>query len=321
MMYPLKLKPIYDETIWGNNVLTKLRGVDGSNYGTSWEISAHEYCQNEILNGVYQGENLQRLIATHPQEMLGNVPKSKMLRSAFLDAKDDLSIQVHPNTGYAQKYEHDYGKTECWYVLKADPGATLVAGTKTSDPEVIRQAVQNRDLEKYLEYHPIQVGDFIEIDAGMLHALGGGILAIEVGTNSNTTYRFYDYGRKDAEGKERELHLDKSFDVANFNLHTSVIATPLVAYGHSKIKNLIRSSAYTVDVIDVVEEITLQTKNCFHCLTFVHNGGSIEYQGTALKLEYTDSVFVPAACDTYTIKGNCRVLRSYVDMKMEPSGQ
>ncbi|MDL2276430.1 mannose-6-phosphate isomerase [Breznakia sp. OttesenSCG-928-G09] len=311
-MYPLKLKPIYDETIWAGDKLTKIRGVDATTYGTSWEVSAHPYCQNEILNGEYEGKTLQDLLSDYPKAMLGNVSKEKILRCAFLDAQGDLSIQVHPYTEYAKKHDNDYGKTESWYVLDAQPGATLVAGTKTTDVDVIKKAINDENLEEYLVYHDIKAGDFIHINAGMLHALGGGILAIEVGTNSNTTYRFYDYGRKDASGNGRELHLDKSFDVVDLKLQSSVIHTPLENNETTKTKTLVDCDDYIVEVIDVVGEIDLQTNGSFNTLTFVHGGGEIEYNKQTIKNDYTDSLFIPAACEEYKVKGNCRVLRSYV---------
>lgn len=311
-MYPFKLKPIYDKTIWGGHRLTDIRGDEGDGYGTSWEVSAHPYCQNEILNGEYKGKNLQEVLDAHQQEMLGAVPKEKILRLAYLDAKDDLSIQVHPYTAYALEHENDYGKTESWYVLEAEEGARLVAGTKITDKEVIRKAVEEENLEQYLKYHDIKAGDFIHIDAGTLHALGGGILAIEVGTNSNTTYRFYDYGRKDAQGNGRELHLEKSFDVVDLTRKSHVVHSPVDENRKTTIKTLVDCEDYVVELIDVVGSITISMNDRFNCISFVHGDGTITYQDEKIENKYTDSLFIPAACKEYTISGNCRVIRSYV---------
>lgn len=309
-MYPLKLKPVYDKTIWANNELTKIRGIQEEGFGTSWEVSAHPYSQNEILNGEYKGMNLLELLEKEPTKMLGKHPVEKMLRLAFLDAKDDLSIQVHPYNAYAKQHEHDLGKTESWYVLEAKEGATLVAGTLTEDKEVIAKAIEEENLEQYLRKVPMQAGDFIFVDAGMLHALGGGILAIEVGTNSNTTYRFYDYGRKDANGNGRELHLEKSFDVVDLHKQSEKVSTPLVA-GLQQEKVLVDCDEFCVTLYDIVGERTFDTnKEDFHTLSFVHNGATIEYNGETIEVAYCDNIFVPAACGKYTIKGNVRVLKS-----------
>lgn len=312
-MYPFKLKPIYDKTIWANDRLTTLRHKEDQGYGTCWEVSAHSYCSNEVLNGEYAGKTLMELINTHKKEMLGKHDFEQMLRLAYLDAKDDLSIQVHPYDAYAKKHENDMGKTESWYVLEASENATLVAGTTCDDPEVIRQAIADGDLEKYLRKVPMQAGDFIFVPAGMLHALGGGILAIEVGTNSNTTYRFYDYNRKDANGNARELHVEKSFDVVDLSMRSEKISTPLKTVEHNEKKVLVDCDEFVVELHDIKEALTLDTKGeRFHTLSFVHNDAQIIYKQENINVNYSENIFVPADCGEYTIKGNCRVLVSYV---------
>ncbi|NBK99409.1 MAG: mannose-6-phosphate isomerase [Erysipelotrichia bacterium] len=310
-MYPFRLKPIYDQTIWANNRLSKIRGVQEEGKGTCWEVSAHPYCQNIIENGSLQGKNLLEAIEEYQDLILGKHPYEHMLRLAYLDAKDDLSIQVHPYDSYARKHENDGGKSESWYVLEADPNATLVAGTTIDDKAKIKQAIQDENLEQYLRKVEMKAGDFIFIPAGMLHALGGGILAIEVGTNSNTTYRFYDYGRKDANGKGRELHIDKSFDVVDLTLQSEKISTPLVDDVAQR-KVLLDCDEFTVVLYDVLDSLTLDTEGKdFHTITFVHNAGEVVYEEESIKANYTETIFVPASCGKYTIKGKCRILLSF----------
>ncbi|MEG2751591.1 MAG: type I phosphomannose isomerase catalytic subunit [Anaerorhabdus sp.] len=309
-MYPLKLKPIYDKTIWANDVLTKARGIKEKGFGTCWEISAHPHAQNVILNKEYAGITLGELIDLKPTEMLGKHPKEAMLRLAYLDAKEDLSIQVHPDEAYAKAHENDQGKCESWYILEAKKGATLVAGTLSDDKEAIKKAIHEETLETYLRKVPMEAGDFIYIDAGMLHALGGGILAIEVGTNSNTTYRFYDYGRKDASGNGRELHLDKGFDVVGLNKRSEKVATPMQE-GIEQKKVLEDGDAFKVTLYDICGELNLDTKGYnFHCLSFVHNDAIVEYNEEEYEANYCENMFIPASCGKYKIKGNCRVLVS-----------
>lgn len=309
-MYPLKLKPIYDQTIWADQRLTQLRGIQENGYGTCWEVSAHPYCQNEIVNGAFSGMDLMTLLNQHEKELLGEHPKEKMLRLAYLDAKDDLSIQVHPYNEYAQTHEHDLGKTESWYVLEAKPDATLVAGTLIEDKNIIHEAVRSNTLEQYLRHVEMKAGDFIFVPAGMLHALGGGILAIEVGTNSNTTYRFYDYGRKDANGKSRELHIDKSFDVVDLSLQTKKVETP-IEEGSTQEKVLVDCPEFKVTLYDINGEWQFDTKGKdFHVLSFVHHGGEVVYDNAIIKAEYTENIVIPAACGKYTVRGQCRILKS-----------
>lgn len=312
-MYPLKLKPIYDKTIWANDKLTKIRGVQEKGYGTSWEISAHNYCSNIILNGEYAGQTLMEVISSHEKEILGSHSFSEMLRVAYLDAKEDLSIQVHPYNEYAIKHDHDMGKIESWYVLDAKPGATLVAGTLNDDKQTIRKAIEDGNLEQYLNKVPIETGDFILIDAGMLHALGGGIFAIEVGTNSNTTYRFYDYNRRDEKGNLRELHIDKSFDVVDLSKKTVKNSNPIKDVKVNESKILTDCDAFVVELHDIADVLELDTYGeRFYTLSFVHNDAVIEYQNEEISVAYTENIFIPADCGKFRIKGNTRVLVSYV---------
>lgn len=311
-MYPLKMKPIYDKTIWGNNKLTTARGVEGDQYGTSWEVSAHAYCSTEVVNGEYAGKTLMEVINEHEKEMLGNQDKDHVLRAAHLDAKGSLSIQVHPYDEYAIKHENDMGKTEAWYVIQADEGAKLCAGCNCTDEEVVRAAVADGTLEQHLRYVPMEAGDFIYINAGQLHALGAGIWAIEVGTNSNVTYRFYDYNRKDANGNGRPLHIEKSFDVVDLSLRTEKVSTPVKTVDKNEMKYLCDTEAFTIELHDIADEITLDTDGKFHLINVVHNDAVVAYNGEEVEAKLADSFFVPASCGKYTIKGKARVLVSYI---------
>ena len=284
-MYPMKLKPVYDKTIWANDRLTTMRGMEEKGMGTCWEISAHPHAKNVILNGEYAGKTLDELIQADPQSILGEKQLHQMLRLAYLDAREDLSIQVHPYDEYARAHENDEGKTESWYILEADKGATLVAGTTASDAAVIKAAVENDQVEDYVRKVEVEAGDFVCINAGMLHALGKGILALEIGQNSNTTYRFYDYHRQDANGRERELHIDKSFDVADFGLHCNKVATP-----------------FTLP----------QDEKRFYCLSNVSADCVLRYQGEELPFAFTENIFVPAGCADIEICGKARILVSFV---------
>lgn len=310
-MYPMKLKPIYDKTIWANHRLTNIRGIKEEGYGTCWEVSAHPYAQSSIENGEFAGRTLQSLMDVNCSEILGIHPFEKMLRLAYLDAKEDLSIQVHPYNAYAIEHEQDMGKTESWYILEADENATLVAGTTIQDKEVIAQAIKDKTLDQYLVKVPVKAGDFIYIEAGMLHALGAGIFAIEIGTNSNVTYRFYDYGRVDQHGNERELHLKKGFDVVDLSKKSNVISTPVTNFTSPLEKTLVDEDEFEVKLYDVVDEITFDTNGKdFHCLSFVNKDATIEWNGVNISVQYSDTMFIPASCGAYTIKGPCRLLKS-----------
>lgn len=313
IMYPLKLKPIYDKTIWAKDNLTKLRGIKETGFGTIWEVSAHPYSKNEILNGEYAGKTLWDLLEDNPKAILGEIPRSKMVRLAFLDAKDDLSIQVHPFDEYAHKHENDEGKTESWYILKAEEGATLVAGTTIADADVLKKAVEDNTVEKYVRKIPVQEGDFVCIDAGMLHALGKGIVALEIGQNSNVTYRFYDYDRRDANGNPRELHIKKSFDVADFTLECKKISNPFENVNMNVEKQLVDRDEFSVKLIDICEEYVLpQDGKRFFTISNMKQDAKIEWDGQEVDFAYTESIFIPADCSKVTVKGKTRILLSFV---------
>lgn len=312
-MYPMKLQPVYDTTIWGNDKLTKLRGKKETGLGTSWEISAHPHAKNIIMNGEYAGRTLDALLHEDAAKLLGKKKLTQMLRLAYLDAKEDLSIQVHPYDDYARRVEQDEGKTESWYILAAEEGATLVAGTTSPDAETIRQAVQEDRVEEYVRKVAVEAGDFICIDAGMLHALGKGILALEIGQNSNTTYRFYDYHRKDANGKERELHIEKSFAVADFSLHCDKVASPICKPSKTTEKVLVDRREFTVRLVDLVDSYVLpRDDERFYCISNVGQDVTLCYEGEEMPFAFTENIFIPAGCSDITIQGATRILISYV---------
>ena len=314
-MYPMKLKPVYDKTIWANDRLTTMRGMEEKGLGTCWEISAHPHAKNVILNGEYAGKTLDELIQADPQSILGEKQLHQMLRLAYLDAREDLSIQVHPYDEYARAHENDEGKTESWYILEADKGATLVAGTTASDAAVIKAAVENDQVEDYVRKVEVEAGDFVCIDAGMLHALGKGILALEIGQNSNTTYRVYDFGRVGKDGKPRELHIEKAIDVSNL--------TPLESdfkpigeekdYGTYKCAMMATCEYFTTYVYDVKTECSVKVdEESFASFVIVDGEGSIESDDTMLSIRKGDSVFASANTGKVTIKGSCRFILSKV---------
>ena len=299
-MKPLILGSLHDYTIWGADNISKARGEDKA-YGTWWEVSAHPYCQSPVLN--MPGKNLLEVIEENPEEVLGpGLGLHEMLRLAWLDTKDRLSIQVHPQDDTAP--EGDFGKSESWYVLDAKPGATLVAGTKTTDADVIRRALEDGTLDEYLVKWPVKKGDFIYIPSGMLHALGADITAIEVGTNSNTTYRFYDYGRTDAQGNPRPLHLNESFEVTDFSLKP--VFVPAANEDHV----LADAPQFTVVERFIGDEpVEIETGETYVVLSNVGENTDVIWNGEAFPLKALSSIVVPWSAGKVTLK-NAHILES-----------
>ena len=305
-MYPFKLEPIYDKTIWGDDKLLQIRGKKDIKAGTSWEVSAHPYCQNVIKNGIHENTNLMELIKEYPYEMLNDKTLDDVLRLAYLDSKQDLSIQVHPNNEYAKNNANDYGKTEAWYILDASEEATLVAGTKINDVDKIRQSIEDDSIMQYVNKVNVKKGDFIFIEAGLIHALGKNILALEFSTNSNTTYRFYDYNRADDLGNKRKLHIKESFDVTDFNKKPIVTSVT-----KNETTKLCDNKYFKVEHHYVTKTKEIYNQDSFMCVSFVKNGGVVKYKNTTISCDYTETIFIPYRCRKIEIIGDCEILVSY----------
>lgn len=226
MLYPLKFKPFFKEKIWGGEKISKRlhRPVgDMSHCGESWEVSALEDNVSVVANGFLANENdLNELIEIYMGELVGDKVFDKYglgfpLLIKYIDANDDLSVQVHPDDKLAQERYGMNGKTECWYVIEAEEGAGLYVGFKSGvTPEKYWEAVDNGTVDELLNFYPVKSGDFFFIPAGTVHAIGKGVLLAEIQQPSDITYRIFDWNRVDDNGQSRELHVEEAFDAINF---------------------------------------------------------------------------------------------------------
>ena len=313
-MKPIKCNTRYDKTIWAGKRLAQIRGQQ-EKAGLSWDVGFHHSAPLTIDGGEFDGQLLINVVTEHP-EMLGDKTLNQALRMCILNADEALSIQVHPNDDYALEHDNDLGKTESWYVIEAQEGASIVAGVKTCDPDEVRQAIEEDRLMDLVREIPVREGDYIKIPYGTLHALGKGIMCAEVGTNSDTTYRFFDYHRKDANGNERPLHIEKSFDVAHFENQPNIKHFSLAKKDATTIMQVERCNEYYVNLVDVVNEYNLTPNgHTFFIITAVKNDLEIECENEKNELKYTESVFVPANCSKLTIRGEGRLMISYSNRK------
>lgn len=219
MLYPMKLAAPLKDYLWGGTRLRDEYGktTDLDKVAESWELACHKDGKSKIVNGVAAGQNLEDWLAAQGASALGTngakFPYFPLLIK-LIDAKDDLSVQVHPDNDYAMRVEGEYGKTEMWYIVDCEPGASLLYGFKTAISQAeFEQRIADNTLIEVCNRVPVKKGDVFFIDSGTLHAIGKGILICEIQQNSNTTYRIYDYGRVAKDGKPRELHVKKAVDV------------------------------------------------------------------------------------------------------------
>lgn len=212
---PLILEPVMQEKIWGGTKLKEAFGYDlpSDKVGECWAISAHKNGPSKVINGPYKGLTLTEVWDQH-RDVFGHAEGDVFpLLTKILDAAEDLSVQVHPDDAYGLEHEGELGKTECWYVIDADEGSEIVYGHHAKTKEELTEMIQNGKWDELLQRIPVKKGDFFFVPSGTIHAIGGGIMILETQQSSDTTYRVYDYDRKDDSGQGRELHLQQSIDV------------------------------------------------------------------------------------------------------------
>jgi len=302
-MRPIKCEPVYIESVWAGSRLTKIRQLDYKNIGICREICAYKGSQNKILNPEYHGLTFKELIEDHHHEMFGDSKDTQLIRVAYIDAIEDLSIQVHPNNIAAEKVG-DFGKNESWYILDCDPGATIVVGTMITDKDVLFDAAVQGTLEKYVNKVEVKPGDFVMVPAHMLHACGKNMLAIEIGSFGGITYRIYDYGRP------RGLDLEKGFAILDPDIKSELLHFPVVERTSNSIRRAIHHPDFTTEIIDICDSLTLETNGKYFILTCVDGNCEIICNGEEFKLPYTETILIPAVCEPITINGNCRLIRS-----------
>ena len=317
MLRPVKLTGVCKDYLWGG---TKLRDEFGKKcpfdkVAESWELSCHK----DGLTLVSDTEQtLKDFIAENGWKILGSNcegMKDFPVLVKLIDARDDLSVQVHPDDAYARKHENGSGKTEMWYVIDCEEGASLLFGFKEHlTKEEFRRSIEEGTLLEKTNRVPVKKGDVFFITAGTLHAIGKGILIAEIQQNSNTTYRIYDYGRKDKNGKERELHIDKACDVTA--LCPSVIspAHTAVDLGGYTSRLLTSCSIFTVHLLNVYEKAELVTdKTSFEHLLVTEGSGRLEGKDFDMDITKGDSIFIPAGYGRTTVTGNCLIIKTRID--------
>ena len=279
----LKLKPVFKDYIWGG---TKLRDDFGfksdlKKIAEGWMLSCHKDGENIIDGGKFDGKTLSEVIKETRKDILGTKAQKYdffPILIKLIDAKDNLSVQVHPNDDYALRVEGEYGKTECWYVIDCDEGAELIYGFKKKiSNEEFRKRIEDNTFLDIVNHVKVKKGEFFFIESGTLHAIGKGILLAEIQQNSNTTYRVYDYNRLGADGKPRELHTEKALDVTKCEPpKNNGVMPPVVKKDGYDEKHLTSCELFSVKDITVNKSYSsVADSNSFVSILVIDGNGSL----------------------------------------------
>lgn len=311
---PFFLQPYFQEKIWGGEKLKTDFGYDipSDRTGECWAISAHPHGPSTVINGPYAGLTLDQVWAQH-RDVFGNAQGDVFpLLTKILDAEADLSVQVHPDDAYAAEHEHELGKTECWYIISAEPGAELVYGHKAQTRAELKQLIEAGDWQDLFEHVPVKAGEFYYVPSGTIHALGKGIMALETQQSSDTTYRLYDYDRVDAKsGKKRELHLQQSIDVTNVPFKMPTLDIQTDQQDGATITTYIKAPYFSVYQWRVTESLTLNRTTAPYTLVSVLDGsGLITVDGTDYPIKRGQHFFLPFDVKTWTLQGDLQIIAS-----------
>lgn len=314
MNEPIFLQPIFQERIWGGTKLRDLFGYDIPNdhTGECWAVSAHPNGQSVVKNGPYQGMKLGDLWTSHP-ELFRSSSKVFPLLTKILDASDDLSVQVHPDDEYAGKYENgELGKTECWYIVDAEPGAVIIYGHEAKTKEELVSMIENGEWDRFLTKVPVKPGEFFYVPSGTLHALGKGIVVLETQQSSDTTYRVYDYDRRDKDGNTRELHLEKAIDVTTVPQAYEPISYVTTQRGGLTVTSFVSNSFFTVEKWNVSgEETEVAANEKYTIFSVLAGNGKLTAGGQSYDLAKGEHFILPAGFGPYRLSGELEMIMSH----------
>ncbi|TAH69524.1 MAG: mannose-6-phosphate isomerase, class I [Anaerolineaceae bacterium] len=307
----LFMEPVFKSMIWGG---VRLRTefdyeLPSDHTGECWAISAHPNGDCIIKNGPYKGKSLSWLWENN-RHLFGNRSEQSFpLLIKIIDAKQDLSIQVHPDDVYANLSKPGaLGKTECWYILDCDQDAEIIIGHSAKDKDELRSMIEKERWLELIRSRPIKKGDFFQIRPGTVHAIKAGTLLLETQQNSDITYRLYDYDRLD-KGKPRQLHIKESIDVINCPHEDAPIGVNTIKHDSSEIKELIKDKYYTVQKIKVYGELNINQNKDFMNISVIEGEGEID----STKLSKGDHFILPYEYGMFRLKGEMSLIVSFID--------
>ncbi len=317
-LYPLQFEPILKERIWGGTKLKTLlnKPITSKITGESWEISTVENDVSRVANGSFKGKSLNELVEEFPVAILGTkvyeqFGKQFPLLFKYLDAREDLSIQLHPNDALAKKRHNSFGKTEMWYVMQADEESSLIIGFKErSTPEEFLENLNKKTLLNILNTKKVKKGEVFFLETGTIHAIGAGNVIAEIQQTSDITYRIYDFDRVDANGNSRELHVDLALDAINYDVVQA-------QKKYNKIENvsneIVHCNYFTTNFIPLEGSVNVKkNKESFTVYMCVDGNFGIVYEGQSYSYQKGNTVLIPAEMNDYQIFGKASLLEIYI---------
>lgn len=310
MLYPFVFKPILKEVIWGGSAICPFKGITPvrEGVGESWELSHVNDNFSIVDNGPLEGKSLDELIATYGEQLVGRSVLERFgttfpLLIKFIDARDDLSIQVHPDDELARQRHNSFGKTEMWYVIHAEEGAALYSGfSQQIDAEEYVKRVKENTIMDVLQRYEVKAGDVFFLPAGRVHAIGAGCFIAEIQQTSNITYRIYDYNRRDAQGNERELHTDLAKDAIDYTLYPDY-RTHYKAATNTTVE-LATCRYFTTNLLDLDSQMMRDLSGLDSFVVYICMEGSAtltDNKGNTLYLRQGQTALIPADTQTVTL--------------------
>jgi mannose-6-phosphate isomerase len=322
-MYPLKFEPILKQVLWGGDKIIPFKQLNDTldRVGESWELSGVENNESIVANGFYKGFTLTEIVRKYGGELMGEANYARFgnrfpLLIKFIDAKQDLSIQVHPSDELAKKRHNSMGKTEMWYVVDADKGAKLRSGfSEQITPKEYKERIQNDTITEVLQEYEIHKGDVFFLPAGRIHSIGAGAFIAEIQQTSDITYRIYDFNRKDANGKVRELHTDLAREAIDYEILTDY-RTHYDALKNEPVE-LAACPYFTTSIYDMTEEISCDYSELDSFVIFICIEGACKLtdnEKNVITLHVGETVLLPATTQTITVTPDdtVKLLETYI---------
>jgi mannose-6-phosphate isomerase len=321
-LYPLKFQPILKDKIWGGQKLQQLlnKPTTSTEAGESWEISDVEGDTSVVANGPLKGSSLKALLESYTSDLLGEKNFRQFgtkfpLLIKFIDAKQDLSVQLHPNDQLAKERHNSFGKTEMWYVVQADPESNLIVGfNQDMTQELYLKHLEAKTLQSILNFDAVKPGDTYFIEVGRIHAIGAGVLLAEIQQTSDITYRVYDWDRVDSEGKERELHNDIALEAFDFEMPDNFRVKYSLDSNTST--ELVSCPYFTTNVLEVNAPLLKENNHdSFMIYMCVEGAASLEVDGAVTEFSMGETVLVPACIQRFSISANhAKLLEVYIEL-------